>query len=372
MNITCSTKDLAAALSATARIVNSHTTMSVLANILITTNDEQVAFRATDLETTLEVRIPGEVREPGSALVPAKAVSSYAGNLPTGIAKVSTHGMTTRIESELSQCDFYGLNADEFPPLPDAKTSKLLGVATSTVMTGVDAVTFCASREPSRGPVLMGTLLEIRNGKLRMVATDGYRLALWSTPVDSGAANRSVIVPTHALTEMRRNLGVAETIELTILGTSDVQLRAQAGQTILVTRLVDGGYPNFQQVIPSAYDATVTIGTAPLVGALHRLGVVATDPANTVRIDIQQDRLVLTASSDAVGSAREEVFCETSGKPRKMALNARYFGEMLSRIESQHITISFGTHLSPVKITPTLPRENEERVYVLMPVRDHA
>ncbi len=260
MKFTCSTKDIASAVGAASKVVNAHTTVPILSNVLLSSDGETVRVRATDLEVTLEHAFPAEIAEAGSVTVPAKLFSGYLGNLPAGLLELSGTPTRASVKCERSNYDFHALPAEEYPPLPAAQKGASVALSGKRFREGVNATIFAASNEEARGAVLMGTLLEIAGDALTLVATDGYRLAKWDTTLERGLTEGSAkfIVPSRALQEAARNLGGAETIELTVLGAQNNQLAMTAETTSIVVRLVDGQYPNYSQVIPAKFDRSAT------------------------------------------------------------------------------------------------------------------
>ena len=179
MKFTCNTKDIASAVGAASKVVNAHTTVPILSNVLLQAEDGKIAVRATDLELTLEHAFPAEIGEGGSVTIPAKLFSSYLGELAGGTARAHrARRRAPSVKCERSNYDFHALPADEYPPLPAATQRLALhDRLPRSFRDGIEATIFAASSEEARGAVLMGTLLELEGNSLTMVATDGYRLA---------------------------------------------------------------------------------------------------------------------------------------------------------------------------------------------------
>jgi DNA polymerase III subunit beta len=205
---------------------------------------------------------------------------------------------------------------------------------------------------------------------LTMVATDGYRLAKFATTLDEGMSGlEKFIVPSRALAEVARNLGGGEEIAVNALGAQSNQLQMSSGDVSITVRLVDGQYPNYQQVIPAKFDRTVTAGTAQLIGSLRRAELVAGDRASMVKLSIANQTLIVTASSDVSGNAYEEVEVEQTGEDLAIAFNARYLVEILNHIKCEKVVMEFLGPLSPAAIRPLDPLEGGQQLYVLMPLR---
>jgi DNA polymerase III subunit beta len=370
MKFTCNTKDIAAAVGAASKVVNAHTTVAVLSNVLLQDDDGKIAVRATDLELTLEQAFPAEVSEGGSVTVPAKLFSSFLGNLAPGTLDFTGTPTRASVKYERSNYDFHALPADEYPPLPAVTRGTQFAIGGRRFRDGIEAVIFAASGEEARGAVLMGTLLEVDGSSLTMVATDGYRLAKFVTTLDEGSSgSERYIVPSRALAEVARNLGSNERISVSALGAQSNQLQMTAGDVSITVRLVDGQYPNYQQVIPAKFDRSIVVSTPLLIGGLRRAELVAGDRASMVKLAIANQTLIVTASSDVSGTAYEELEVEQSGEDLTIAFNARYLVDILNHIKSERTVIEFLGPLSPAAIRPLEPLESGQQLYVLMPLR---
>jgi DNA polymerase-3 subunit beta len=370
VKFTCSTKDIAAAVGAASKIVNAHTTVPILSNVLLSADDGAIKVRATDLELTLEQSFPAEIAEAGAVTVPAKLFSGYLGNLPAGVLELTGSPTRASIKAERSNYDFLALPPDEYPPLPSAQKGASFAIAAKKFRDGVNSTIFAASSEEARGAVLMGTLLELEGSSITLVATDGYRLAKWTgtleRPVESAA---KYIVPSRALAEAARNLGSAELLEATALGAQANQLMLTAGTTSIVVRLVDGQYPNYGQVIPAKFDRSVTVNTTALIGGLRRAELVAGDRASMVKLEVANNTLMITAKSDVTGNAYEELEVEQTGDDLTIAFNARYLVEILNHVDSPQTVLEFLGPLSPAAIRPLETSDLGAQLFVLMPLR---
>ncbi|MBV9271986.1 MAG: DNA polymerase III subunit beta [Candidatus Eremiobacteraeota bacterium] len=370
MKFTCNTKDIAGAVGAASKVVNAHTTVPILSNVLLEAADGKISVRATDLELTLQHAFAAEIAEGGSVTIPAKLFSSYLSNLPAGLLQLTGTSTRASIKCERSNYDFHALPADEYPPLPAAQRGQSFTISGKKFRDGVNAAIFAASTEEARGAVLMGTLLELEGDSITMVATDGYRLAKWQTTLESGiSGSERYIVPSRALNEAARNLGAAETVTVTALGAQNNQLMFSSGDSSIVVRLVDGQYPNYNQVIPPKFDRTITINTGALVGSLRRAELVAGDRASMVKLSVADQTLVVTASSDVSGNAYEELEIEQTGENLTIAFNARYLVEILNHLDSDRVVMELLGPLSPALIRPLEPAEGQQALYVLMPLR---
>ena len=372
MKFSCSTKDISGAVGAASKVVNAHTTVPILSNVLLSAADDSIRVRATDLELTLEHVFPAQIQEPGSVTVPAKLFSGYLGNLPPGVMEVSGTPTRASVKWERSNYDFHALPPDEYPPLPSAQRGASFAIDGKRFRDGINATIFAASSEEARGAVLMGTLLELNGDSLAMVATDGYKLAKWQTTLERGLEGESTvkyIVPSRALAEVARNLGGSDTVEVSALGPAGNQLAFVAGHTSIVVRLVDGQYPNYAQVIPTQFDRSVTASTAALIAGLRRAELVAGDRSSMVKMAVSQQQLIVTANSDTTGNAYEELEVEQTGDDLTIAFNARYLVEILNHIDAPQTKLEFLGPISPAAIRPSDAPAGVQNMFILMPLR---
>ncbi|MBC5824560.1 MAG: DNA polymerase III subunit beta [Candidatus Eremiobacteraeota bacterium] len=369
MKFTCNSKDIAGAVTAASKVVNAHSTMPILGNVLLSAKDGRVAVRATDLELTLENGFSADIEEEGTCTVPARLFSGYLANLPASALEM--HGTPTRaaLKCDRSNYEFFALPPEEYPPLPDGKEGDSFRIDAKAFRDAVNSVTFAASNEEARGAVLMGTLLEIEGQTLTLVATDGYRLARYEVALsEPAAAPARLIVPARALAEVVR-IGASGTIEATVLGGQANQLVFKAGDVKVVARLVDGQYPNYSQVIPKDFERKVVAATARLLASLRRAEVVAGDRASMVKLAMDGTSLVITATSDTAGNAYEELDVERTGDPLTIAFNAKYLVEILNHINAETVSLEFVGALNPTALRPAGGENASRQFYILMPLR---
>jgi len=245
VKFTCSTKDIASAVGAASKIVNAHTTVPILSNVLLTADDGSIRVRATDLELTLEQSFPAEVAESGAVTVPARLFGGYLGNLPAGLLELTGSPSRASVKAERSNYDFHALPADEYPAAAERTKRAVVRDRRQAVPRGRRRDDLCRLERGSARCGADGNVARTRRcddyaGRHRRIpvgALDGKR----SKPASKGRQNISF--PSRALNEAARNLGAAEVVELTALGAQSNQLQLSAGTTSIVVRLVDGQYP---------------------------------------------------------------------------------------------------------------------------------
>jgi DNA polymerase-3 subunit beta len=368
MKVICNTDDIARAVGTVSKIVNPHIAVPVLANLLLTAEEGRVRVRATDLEITMQNQFDAEVQESGSVTVPAKLFTSYLGNSPKGPVLIEADDTKARVKIQRAVCDFNTLPADEFPPLPKEQHNESFTMPGASLRRLLDQTIFAASTEESRGAVLCGTLVEVDGKTLRAVATDGYRLAISQLALESKHPEPlRFIVPSRALSEASRNVDSGKAVTITTLGKSRNQLSIQSDDLVITTRLVDGQYPNYEQIIPKTDPTTsVSASTADVVAALKRAELMTADRANQVRLEIGNGKLKITATSDITGNALEEIDVEHHGDDLQISFNARFLRDILDHIDDAQTLMRFG---GPVAPTVMMPASTQDQRYLIMPLR---
>lgn len=360
------TTDLKKAVAAAANIINSHTTVPILSNILVETSNDSVTVSATDLEVSIRYSLPAEVVEPGATTVPGKLFASFLNASATGVVEFSSNGSQATLLVEKSKVALHTLAADEYPPLPVSTDQVAFSIESSKFRKLVEDISFAASREESRGSILMSVLFEISGSMLTAVTTDGYRLAkveqaFESATIDDG----NFLVPVRALQQVAKNASQSDIVHISILG-GDKHMAFQMGAVSIIVRLVSGTYPNYRQVIPQEFDRTMTISTSLLMGALKRAALIAGNGANEVKLVLEENHLVITSQNDITGNAYEDIDCEISGEPMTVGFNASYLVEILRGIDTEETIFSLHGPLSPVKIEPVEAISTQS--YILMPL----
>lgn len=361
------TNDLKTAVAAAANVINSHTTVPILSNVLVKVSADQVVISATDLEVSISCALPAEVTEPGDITVAGKLFSSFLNASPNGVVDFSSDESKVTLSAGKSKVVLHALPADEYPNLPTSTDVLSFSVESSKFRKLVEQVTFAASREEARGAVLMSVLFEISGSTLTAVTTDGYRLAKIEEAFEgSTIEDGNYLIPVRALQQAAKNASQSDTVEVSILG-GDKHIAFRMGSVSIIVRLVAGAYPNYRQVIPTSFDQKMTISTPSLVSALKRASLLAGDRANMIKMALENNSLIITAQSDTTGNAYENLDCELSGEPMTIGFNAVYLLDILREIDSAQTEFHLSGSMSPVKIMPV--QDDTTQSYILMPLR---
>src|SRR5213595_2741641 len=278
MKFTITREQLQEGLSGVAAAIPAKTTLPVLANVLVEATKQGLRLSGTDLDIAVTTTVSAEVDAEGAVTLPAKKLVDIARELPSGPVRVTAAGESrVAIECGRSKFKLLGLPREEFPSFPAVKFDGAWNAAAGVVHKLVGHVAFAASTEESR-PILNGVLWELRPDHMRMVATNGHRLAKMDVPA-KGGSTADLIVPPKALEQIRRLFAADDALEI---ARSDNHIGFRAGGTLVFSRLIEGPYPNYEQVIPRENDKVATADKAAMAAALRRMSVVASDQTHRI------------------------------------------------------------------------------------------
>jgi DNA polymerase-3 subunit beta len=326
-------------LGAVAASVPSKTTRPVLANILVEASKDGLKLSGTDLDISVSTTIPASVDQEGATTLPARKLVEIVKELPNAAIRMTSSGeQRATIECGKSKFKLLGLSRDEFPAFPSVKFEGGWKVAAKDLQKLISHVAFAASTEESR-PILNGVLWELRADRMRMVATNGHRLARMDVPTSGqGGGQADLIIPPKALEQIRRLFGGDEEIEI---GKSDNHLGFRSTTTQIYTRLIEGPYPNYEQVIPRENDKSLTADKAALAAALRRMSIVASDQTHRIRMAFTNGACKMSVQTPDLGEAQEELAVAYEGDSLEIGFNAAYMLEILKFMPTDEVRMTF-------------------------------
>jgi len=383
MKLTCLPEKLAEGLSTVGRVVSAKSTLPVLGNILLATDGGQLKLAATNLELAVSCRIGAKVEEEGAITLPARLLIDYIGLLNAGepltieVRNKKAHLASGRFEANIS-----GIDAEDFPPIPSVGGGASLRLKASVLKDAIQSVVFAAAADDSR-PVLAGVLVTAKDGKLTLAAADGFRLAVRKVDLgEQGAGGTSeagegeggasaganappvdlaMIVPARALTEVARGLPSDEDEIVEIAATPDLNqvLFSHKGAEI-VSRLIEGQFPDYNRIIPRESKTRVTIQTADFLRNTKAAQVFARDNSMIVRLemtpaegaDASLGRVTVAATSSEIGDYTGEVDAAVEGEALQVAFNGRYLRDALEALDAQQAFLEVTGPASPGVLRP--------------------
>jgi DNA polymerase III subunit beta len=367
MNLTIGKEQIINGLQAVQNVVGTRTTLPILSNVLLRAEKERLELTATDLDVTISCAVEASVKKAGSATVPVKKLFGIIREL--GNPELEMEVDEKNVCSVRSGASFYkinGLGADEFPPMPKFKEDKKVVLPQEKIRAMMKKTSFAISTDESRY-VLNGIFLSLKEHKLTMVATDGRRLALVDEDVDvSEQSQGEFIVPAKAVNELSRLLQDKGDMEIRYSeNQASFTLKDDKGFSILViTKLIEGNYPNYRQVIPAETKERVALGREEFLHALKRAEIMTSDKSNSVKLAFTKNNLAITANSPEVGEARESLAINYKGKEMAIAFNPKYVIDPLNALTNEEVFLELIDELSPGVL-----KINGPFLYVVMPMR---
>src|SRR6476619_7616729 len=313
MRFTISREKLQEGLSAVAASVPTKTTLPVLANILVEATERGIRLSGTDLDIAVSTEVAADVETPGAITIPAKKLAEIARELPPAPVRIAASG-EQRITLDCGKAHFkiLGLPRDEFPSFPAVRFNESWRIRSGDLQKLISHTSFAVSTEESR-PILNGVLWELRPEQMRMVATNGHRLAKMQVPIkSSGMPSADLIVPPKALEQIRRLFPADEELEI---ARGENHLGFRSPFTAVYTRLIEGPYPNYEQVIPKDNDRIAIADKASLVSALKRMSVVASDQTHRIRLSFNAGMAKFSVQTPDLGDAQDELAVRYTGDP---------------------------------------------------------
>lgn len=362
-------ENLARGLSVVSRAVSGRSTLPVLANVLLKTEDAGLKLTATNLEIGITYWVPGRIDEDGAITVPAKLLTDLVNSLPAG-DKVDLEvgaGDTLHVQAGRFQTHIKGIDAEEFPAIQTAGDRPTTRIAQNVLRRALAETAFAAATDEAR-PILTGVLARFEGEQLTLAAADNYRIAVKTVPILDAVPETSVVIPARALNELVRVLAdVDDPVDVVLAGGRN-QVLFHIDGVDLVSRLIDGQFPNYQQVMPQAHLTRAVLDREELLRAVKPAALIAHESANIVKLQIGGgDEPGITVSANAeVGDHVGQVEAAVEGDGTTIAFNARYLADVLGNVSADQFALELNGPLSPGVFKPI---GDDQYVHVVMPVR---
>jgi DNA polymerase-3 subunit beta len=374
MKATVLQENLAHGLNTVSRAVAARSTLPVLSNILLATDEGRLRLSATNLELGITCWIAARIEQDGSTTVPARTFSDLINTLPGEQVSLAldTNTQTLNVRGGASTNEIKCIDAQEFPPLPvpDLDGAVQLNVADFREM--IQQVAFAASSDEAR-PVLMGVLLQVDRDKLTMAAADGFRLSVRKAMLSSPApASLSAIIPARCLVELARVASDGEAPLYMVLPKGRGQVVFRVKDVEVTSQLIDGTFPDYQQIIPRKYNSRTLVSTASLLKACKQAEIFAREGSNVARLNIksgngqlQPSEVEITATSEETGKNETIVEATVDGSGVLIAFNVRFLREALEVIKTPNVALETSAPNAPGVVRPV---GDEEFLHVIMPM----
>jgi DNA polymerase-3 subunit beta len=377
MKLSCLQENLKRGLATVSHAVAGKSPLPVLSNILLATREGQLHLSATNLEIGIKTRIGAMIEEEGMVTVPARLFSDVIGGLPNDKVTLTLDARTQTVKVECARftSNIKGIEADEFPTIPTVEDREpTMTLPADMLRQTIDQVAFAAANDESR-PVLTGVLVRLRDATLTFAAADGFRLATRTIAIPEGARTAAevpdIIVPARTLSELARISSDAEgEIAITVTpGGGQVLFHTET--TDLVSRLIDGKFPDFERIIPGSYETRMVLETQDLVKAVKLASFFASASQNIVKFvvdsggDVAPGKLTISANAAEVGDNTGELDGIVSGEGSQIALNVKFLGEALSAMKSTQVALELQNPQSPGVFRPV---GQDDYIHIIMPM----
>ena len=365
MKLICEGLDLSDAVLKVIKATANRTTNPILEGIKIKAQEDSLTLSATDLEISIQKTIPADVKIEGEVVVPGKFFADFVKKLSSEQIELSLNSNNLlRIKYTDSEGFLQCMNADEFPEIRDLVDSEKVVIKNKDLRELINRSIFSVATDDAR-PILKGCLFEISNDKITAVALDGYRLALAKKPIKSTTAEFSCIIPARTLGEIAKLIEGDDEDMLELLIQKNYMM-ININSTKVITRLLDGEFINYKQIIPQTSNTTITINKKQLEYGVERAGLLARmDKNNLVKFDIRNNLLTLTSASD-IGNVTENITVSLEGKDLTIGFNIRYISECMRVIDDEFIKVNFTSPIAPCTITSS---QDDEYLFLILPVR---
>ncbi|MFC1632760.1 DNA polymerase III subunit beta [Patescibacteria group bacterium] len=353
MRFVCTQENLNSVLNIVARAVTKDNTLPILGNILIKTEDGGLRLAATNLEIGVRTIVRGRVEEEGEFTVPAKLLVDYVNNLPKERITLRQKENTLEIETKQNTAKLQGSAADEFPLIPVVQDKKVADVLISDLKISLQQTVFAAAQDTSR-PEIAGLYIGFEDNQLRIAGTDSFRLAEKIMSAKNVATDESpIILPTRAAQELSRILDSSTEREETVaIYLSQNQILFKFGDIEFTSRLVEGKFPDYQQIIPQEFNTDAVVDQDTLTRALKTTGLFARTGSNQLNLtfDGEHKKLQLAARADQLGENQAEVPAKVTGRTETIVLNYQYLLDGLAAVSAQEVTLKINDTQNPIML----------------------
>lgn len=368
MKFICEKEKLLKGINSVVKAISGKTTMPILEGILIQTNDNEIKLTTYDLEIGIEYIMSSTVEEQGSTVVNATTFSEIIRKLPdTDISIYMNENNLLVIECEGSLYKLATMNPDEFPELPKIEVENSITLEQNILKNMIRKTIFAVSSEENR-PIFTGCLFEIINNKINVVSVDGFRLALKSNFINTKVNDFKAVIPGKTLNEVNKIM--TDSYDLITIGVAKNQALFEMENCKIVTRILDGEFLNYHNVIPENWETRVRVNKSNFQNCFERISLISASSSEKekkypVKVTIDIGKITISCTNQT-GDAKEEIYVETEGKNLEIGFNPKYFLDALKVIDDEEIYVDFGTSISPAVIRPV---DDGEYTYMILPIK---
>lgn len=367
MKFSINKEQMMTGLQAVQNIVGSRTTLPILSNVLLNARESKLELTATDLDVTVACSVAATVKKTGAITLPVKKLFGIVRELGNSELELEVDDRNAcKLKAGSSFYKINGLAAEEFPPMAAFSEKKKIVLSQERLKGMLKRTSFAVSTDETRY-VLNGIFFSFKDHKITVVATDGRRLALMDEEADVNGENQAdFIVPTKAIAELNRLLQGTGDVEIKYTeNQAAFKLKGAEGLSVeVITKLVEGNYPNYRQVIPAESGERIALAREELLQSLRRVEIMTSEKSNSVKLSFTKNNLAITANTPEVGEARESMAVNYKGKDLAVAFNPGYLMDPLKALDNDEVFLELTDELSPGVL-----KINGPFLYVIMPMR---
>ncbi len=365
MRLICSQKDLSNALTITNKAVDVNNTLPVLNNVLLKAEGKRLYFTATNLEIAITYWIETDIKNEGEVTIPSKLFTNYINYLKDEKINISAEEGDIIVKTEDSTTKIKGIPATEFPPIPTVEKEGGFTVKAKDFKQAIREVVFASSMNTTR-PVLSGVFFLIEKDKMKMVATDSYRLAEKTMTIKKPSGDIKCIIPAKTIIELGFILDTLKDDEDVDVVISKNQVLFTVGAIKLISRLIEGQFPNYEQIIPKSSKTKIYFEVDAFTLVLKRINIFAKENNNKVIFKSSKDSVVVTTDTTQYGEGEVTLKNKTEGENNEIALNSQFILDVLNNVGCDEVILEMGEKITPVIMRP---KDRSDYVHIIMPLK---
>ncbi len=366
MKLSCTQENLSKALNICSRVISSPKTLPILSNVLISTEDGRLKLSVTNLEVGINIWIRAKIDKKGSITIPARVFSDFISNNRDKNINLEKKDLNLIVSSDNYKAIIAGVESEEFPVIPTIKEGQGFELSPKILSEAIPKVNIACAIDESR-PVLSGVLFNFENNKLKLAATDSYRLAEETINLEKKTDLPKVIVPIKTMQEIHRIINSYNSDKKILINLAENQILFKFDNDIEVSsKLIEGSFPSYEQIIPSSTNTKIKMNREDFLSALKSASLFSQNTANNIKLKTEKDYINIFARSSQIGDSQIKVKADISGDNLEIAFNARFLMDVLNNLSGKEIVLGLTEKLAPAKITDP---NNKNYLYIIMPLR---
>lgn len=364
MELKCNQKELSNAINVVQKAISSRSTLPILSGILLEAKNGILTLTGNDLSIGIEKSIKADISQDGSTVVSSSIFGDFIRKLPNETVNLNLRDNIFSIICLESEIDLIAFNSVEYPELPTIEQLSTYSINALLLKSMINQTIFAISQDETR-PILTGVSIEIKDGQLTFVAIDGFRVAIRHSKVSSSIESK-VVVPGKTLAEINKIIGSNDEYDTVEISVNENYILFRIGDIKIVSRLLEGDYLKYSQMIPTNFTTTLKINTRELLYAIDRASLLARfGKSDAIKLSITDSKLLINSIAE-IGKANEKVSIQLDGQLLNIGFNPKYLTDALKVIDSEYITMKFLSDTSPCIIKPM---DNNNFTYLAVPVR---